>query len=136
MLRGQTKSTAFRTLTGRRVDEEQTAAQRGAAAQRTAATAYARSSHLASDLFGDDSVPEALANDQSEGADERRVLLRSIQDLNKAYARVHLAHLLHKEVHVPVKTRELEYKTSAQLRNATVDSPLRRQLRGRTVGPS
>ena len=41
VLRGQTKSTAFRTLTGRRVDEEQTAAQRGAAAQRTAATGTA-----------------------------------------------------------------------------------------------
>jgi len=46
VLKGQTKSDAFRALTGRRADEELSAAERGAAAQRTAAMAYARSSLL------------------------------------------------------------------------------------------
>ena len=41
VLKGQAKNPAFRTLTGRRLADEATAAERSAAAQRTAATAYA-----------------------------------------------------------------------------------------------
>ena len=60
VLKGQTKSDAFRALTGRRADEELSAAERGAAAQRTAAMAYARSSLLAADPWGDEEVSEGV----------------------------------------------------------------------------
>ena len=124
VLKGQTKSDAFRALTGRRADEELSAAERGAAAQRTAAMAYARSSLLAADPWGDEEVPEDLASDSTEGAEARRTLLRTLQDPNKAYARVHLARILHKEVYTPVRTRELEYKAHKDLRDATVDGAM------------
>ena len=112
VLTGQAKNPAFRALTGRRLEDEVTVAERSAAAQRTAATAYARSSFLAQNPFGDDPTPRVLQMDRSAGADERRALLRSIQDLNKAYARVHLPRLLTAEVATPLKAHLLQYRTN------------------------